>query len=629
MAQPSLPVTPPDGFGMQCSGGSLLRTPGRTSFRPEGVASSLGMFQPEESEEITATGAVAMLPQVEDLLDDHVLKRPPRAQPCEQALAIRKEFEHWQTRARTIMHAYAAAASQFFLRVVFVAWASNWQRPDAQAARRGCSAATSRSLTNLGVFLRAWSSESKRGAQAKQSMRLLSWSQDRALCRSVFSCWSSETLRLRHDAQLIKVAQRVEGSSLLSLAFDCWRAEMSRILREKKLLDASAGCAKAGQPTQRAAFTCWRMRTSRLRLQKKLGDTLARWTKRGQLMQRAAFACWRIETSRLRFGTHMLNALDRQTKAGQSIHKTAFASWRVETWRLRHHQQLLDSVSGWIHAEQSSGLVLWTFKEWQQMRPGDGQVEEAVAHNIENNQERMADCFFLWQSAMTRRLQMELRGARALEECWRQSATTLSVFRGWHHFARRSARIKVSLSASIFAFQRLVLGAWKLLVSRPGPSPGSKQFGTPRRPDAIHSRKEKDPGSRSTERSPMVLSEEQDHAKRTERNDKNHKNGTNGTEVNTKMSRPRTLLEQLHWKAAQFSHPEPGAQPVKPDRSKDPKNLPTPNRRGEARKVDGPKERIARQVTRTAIGQKGGSSEEPLAQLRLKLQDLQNFSADA
>eukprot|EP00434_Breviolum_minutum_P011495 symbB.v1.2.010134.t1/scaffold618.1/size180184/11 len=156
------------------------------------------------------------------------------------------------------------------------------------------------------------------------------------------------------------------------------------------------------------------------------------------------------------------------TKAGQSIHKTAFASWRVETSRLRHHQQLLDSVSGWIQAEQSSGLVLWTFKEWQQMRPGDGQVEEAVAHNIENNQERMADCFFLWQSAMTRRLQMELRGARALEECWRQSATTLSVFRGWHHFARRSARIKVSLSASIFAFQRLVLGAWKLLVSRPG-----------------------------------------------------------------------------------------------------------------------------------------------------------------
>ncbi len=94
--------------------------------------------------------------------------------------------------------------------------------------------------------------------------------------------------------------------------------------------------------------------------------------------------------------------------------------------------------------------------------------------------ERMADCFFLWQSAMTRcqaaslkstnrrqpsydlsrlttmmkddrirltclsqlhlckheaaaeascvrRLQMELRGARALEECWRQSATTLSA----------------------------------------------------------------------------------------------------------------------------------------------------------------------------------------------------------
>ena len=92
-----------------------------------------------------------------------------------------------------------------------------------------------------------------------------------------------------------------------------------------------------------------------------------------------------------------------------------------------------------------------------------------------------------------------------------------------------------------------------------------------RRPDPVHrSEKEKDLGSRSIERSPMVLSEEQDQTKRNERKDEK-----NGTEVNTKMSRPRTLLEQLHWKAKDH-----------------PKNLPTPNRKAsEPRKADGPKER--------------------------------------
>eukprot|EP00435_Cladocopium_sp_Y103_P073487 s72_g43.t2 len=135
----------------------------------------------------------------------------------------------------------------------------------------------------------------------------------------------------------------------------------------------------------------------------------------------------------------------------------------------------------------------------------------------------------------------------------------------------------------------------------------NKQFSTPRRPDPMHrSEKDKDLGSRSTERSPMVLSEEQDQTKRNERKDEK-----NGTEVNTKMSRPRTLLEQLHWKAAQFSHPhvEPGPSiPVRPrDRAKDhPKNLPTPNRKSsEPRKADGPKERIARQVRAVGAGPTG------------------------
>lgn len=630
---------------MQCSGGSLLRTPGRTSFRPESseVSNGLGrVFQPE----ITATGAVAMLPQMEELLDDHVLKGPPR-QPCEEAVALRKEFEQWQTRARTIMHAYAAAASQFFIRVAFVAWASNWQRPDVQAPRcRRCSAATStrtlahrRSLTDLCVFLDAWASVAKRGAKAKESLQLLSWSQDRVLRRSVFACWSSETMRLQRDRRLTELIQRKKGS--VHLAFDHWRSEASRLGREKKLMCAIASGTRGGWSLQKEAFSRWssclRVATARRRLRQKLMHAVARWIQQGQPMHKAVFACWRIETSRQRLGKRMLSALDRQTQTGESIHKAAFTSWRAETSSTRHRQQLLDAVGGWIEADQSAGLVLWTFKEWRQILSGDGHVQAmAMTQKHENSKERMGDHFFAWKSATLRSLQIELRGARVSEASWKQSATILSVFRGWNYFARRSARIKVSLSAGIFAFQRLVLGAWKVVVSaRPGTD--SKQFSTPRRPDPMHrSEKEKDLGSRSTERSPMVLSEEQDQTKRNERKDEK-KDEKNGTEVNTKMSRPRTLLEQLHWKAAQFSHPhvEPGPSiPVRQrDRAKDhPKNLPTPNRKAsEPRKADGPKERIARQVRAVGAGptgQKSGSP-EPLAQLRLKLQDLQNFSADA
>ena len=125
----------------RCSGGSLLRTPGRTSFRPEvgqswqpmfriqkllqGVASSLRMFQPEEPEEseehwprhgmadakqlgrffwtelskhcfllesqtnyirITATGAVAMLPQVEEWSSQTALYTDPILIFCQACL---------------------------------------------------------------------------------------------------------------------------------------------------------------------------------------------------------------------------------------------------------------------------------------------------------------------------------------------------------------------------------------------------------------------------------------------------------------------------------------------------------------------------------------------------------------
>eukprot|EP00438_Fugacium_kawagutii_P020518 Skav212695 [mRNA] locus=scaffold1930:290135:291232:+ [translate_table: standard] len=361
----------------------------------------------------------------------------------------------------------------------------------------------------------------------------------------------------------------------------------------------------------------------------------AGWVQRVQprkSLHKAAFACWRIETARQRLGKRTVAAIERQTNTGESMNKVAFAVWRAETSRLQHCRLLVDAVGDWIGADRSAGLVWLTFKVWQGVHSTD---EKAVNHNTENLEEGAMgehQSFLLWKSAMMRALQVELRGARLSETYWMHSAMALAVFRGWSYLARRSARIKVSLSAGNFAVQRLVLGAWKLVVSGKGERCESKPFSTPRRP--MDPLRKDPPGSRSTERSP-VLSEEHDQAKKMEKMEKNG-------EANTKLSRPRTLLEQLHWKAAQFSHPhvERPSIPVRSrDRMKDvkgdvkgdlkgskdcprdhPKNLPTPNRR-EPRKADGPKERIARQV-------RSQGSPEPLAQLRLKLQDLQNFSAD-
>lgn len=197
------------------------------------------------------------------------------------------------------------------------------------------------------------------------------------------------------------------------------------------------------------------------------------------------------------------------------MHKAAFAFWRAETSRLQHCRLLLDAVGDWIGADRSAGLVLLTFKVWQQVLSTD---VKAVNYT-ENLEECMGEHkpFLLWKSAMMRTLQLELRGARLSETYWMHSAMSLKVFRGWSYFARRSARIKVSLSAGNFAVQRLVLGAWKLVAGK-GERCESKPF-TPRRP--IDLRKDP-PGSRSTERSP-VLSEEHDQAKKMEKMEKMEK----------------------------------------------------------------------------------------------------------
>ena len=61
---------------------------------------------------------------------------------------------------------------------------------------------------------------------------------------------------------------------------------------------------------------------------------------------------------------------------------------------------------------------------------------------------------------------MDRLGLRHSNEAWRRVATELWALHGWSRWARQAARIKVSVATGIFAFQRLVLGAWRL-VSQP------------------------------------------------------------------------------------------------------------------------------------------------------------------
>jgi len=267
--------------------------------------------------------------------------------------------------------------------------------------------------------------------------------------------------------------------------------------------------------------------------------------------------------------------------------------------------------------------MLWALQEWKRVSSEDvGPAKDLATcdKRIEHIKGQMACHFLIWKSTVTRHAQLELRGARVLEEVWKHSAKKLSAFRSWHHLARHSARIKVSLSAGMFAFQRLVLGAWKLVCTRAGPA--SRQFATPRRTKGVAdgdstlrtNEKEKDT------RSPASPEEPEAVAKMKEVNGRSMRD-----------SRPRTLLEQLHNKQShgQFCQPskaEPrrGKSTDRTDRMKEhPRHLPTPNRQSSEPRREGPKERIARQ-TRGKV-----QTEEPLAQLRLKLQDLQSFSAAA
>lgn len=58
---------------------------------------------------------------------------------------------------------------------------------------------------------------------------------------------------------------------------------------------------------------------------------------------------------------------------------------------------------------------------------------------------------------------MDRLGLRHSNDAWRRVATELWALHGWSRWARLAARIKVSVATGIFAFQRLVLGAWRLL----------------------------------------------------------------------------------------------------------------------------------------------------------------------
>mmetsp|Transcript_50018 Transcript_50018/g.119450 ORF Transcript_50018/g.119450 Transcript_50018/m.119450 type:complete len:639 (+) Transcript_50018:28-1944(+) len=630
------------GFVVQCSGGSLLRTPGRSSFRPEEASSSsCGVVLQTEP---TAAGAVALLPQLEDL--DHSRREAPEAvvrdsvtqtEPDESEVLALQEFEEWQARARTMMHAYAAAAAQFFLRVAFVSWASKWQRPGrhakdseaeeedegcaepepkAQVQRAGCArivlALVADANSNLlQRVLLAWRREANDRSAARKEEQAEERSQQlqAKVAGHAFLAWSYVVEQSAMEARAISGKERLlswsQGRSAVRGSFAAWRAGAAGRQRERHAVLVPL---RRGADAVRSAFACWSLALGRLRRERQVLASVAWRANAGRSTMRATFACWSSATAQLRRKKRLLEAAEirvERIEGGDSTLQAAFACWSCTSLRLRRDRQLLESVS--LRAEAGLSWLLWAFKDWQlwlQLALSAKEEEQE-----EEPQELLSRSLLAWSSVPSRKARLELRSARVSEASWKDTAAMLFVLNCWHSHAQRLARIWVSLSAGSYAFQRLVLSAWRQVPRQSGPS---RQFITPRRSDDARRR-------RDARTEPIFV--EPDSAK------------AHSPEVHTKVSHPRTLLEQLHWKAAQFSQPNgPNAGKSEPRRKSEgkkehPKYLPTPNRslgaERRAKECQEPPGRAPKSASRPR--NEVGSGRTAPVQLHLKLQDLQDL----
>lgn len=241
-----------------------------------------------------------------------------------------------------------------------------------------------------------------------------------------------------------------------------------------------------------------------------------------------------------------------------------------------------------------------------------------------------------WQSETFGRYSvLEMRRANASEDKWKRSATTSLAMTAWHRRAQQSSRLRLSFSAKELAFQRLVLGAWRLAL--PDLQPGA----TPPRTRLLRPR----PSPESARVAKLVCTPE-DISARAEAVE------AGAAVCDQVQAAPPTLLQQLHVHATRLlrekikadSQPNSNGEPIGEDAAKGhPKYMPTPSKCSAARKHSQPsaedrplgpagpartERRKAVETTVTAgrgraIPRHASQGKAPVATSRLKLQELQ------
>ncbi|CAE6946063.1 TDRD1 [Symbiodinium sp. CCMP2592] len=603
------------------SGGSLLRTPGRSSCRSDlEKALNPGLSWHGISNELTAASAVSLLPQLQDFgRTGSIHFSENLVQP------LQADFLQWQTHARKLIRAYAGASARFILKVAFVAWASRWQRfPEAESvvatdtgaggiARQDDAEVMSPEIHEKVQPTKLLDPQHHEDSHEQCYQELLDAQQRAALAERQVLELEAKLHQLSSSGPVVQVATPVVAPPLLAapgrparlvrsllahadcqalrVVFASWRgslqARLQRCVVTRKLEERQAASAA------RSTLLAWR-EISRWGAQP--SGTLQPLGKEGVLALRA-FLCWASGVSHQREGRQAAEACAVMAdRLGSALLRPAFGGWKGRVCQMTGNRRL--ACTGTVG-------VGFVFRGWQSETFGRYSV-------------------------------LEMRRAHASEDKWKRSATTSLAMTAWHRRAQQSSRLRLSFSAKELAFQRLVLGAWRLAL--PDLQPGA----TPPRTRLLRPR----PSPESARVAKLVCTPE-DVSARAEAVE------AGAAVCDQVQAAPPTLLQQLHVHATrllrekikdnQGQPPSSNGEPIGEDAAKGhPKYMPTPSKCSVARKHSQPsaedrplgplgaktERRKAVETTVTtgrgrAIPRHTSQGKAPVAQSRLKLQELQ------
>mmetsp|Transcript_34643 Transcript_34643/g.79789 ORF Transcript_34643/g.79789 Transcript_34643/m.79789 type:complete len:587 (-) Transcript_34643:137-1897(-) len=452
---------------IQFSGSALLRTPGRSSNRTDLEKDALATGLPPwpcNAPTVQLTAASAVS-MLPHFQEPYSKKSPLQLPQQPASLMPGSDVERWQANARKLMDAYVASTARLVLKVAFVSWAAGWERfPDIDVVP-----------TEVHEKAPPVSKEPMVPCDDFSLQEELSEAQGRAM--------AAERRVRELEEQLLRVSGSVpsEPPTVVQVSQASSHHDAVRLLR--KLAAYADGQMLA------SVVATWRLA---LRGREAPG-------------RQASF----VDASLAR---DALLAWFQHVHEGVVLETSALR--RVGCPTVRGGTLALRALLSWRSAVPS--------------RPNLGPCVSAGSPCAEDASAGPRMAFFAWNLLVSRSGVRQMRAAKVAEARWKRSVTTSLAWTSWRHHAKQSARIRLSLCAKALAFQRLVLGAWRLAL--PDLQPGA----TPPRTRMLRPRTS--PPSAQPNTTKLVVSPE-DKAAGVEDAENTAAQGQNA---------PATLLQQLH-----------------------------------------------------------------------------------